>query len=328
MYNKLTDIILENSKTFRERRELSELLETSASQVNNVMLANLYRSAIEKSHVDFGSIPKSEGDITKYEGYKSMSECLGVLMDIDSRNTLKINEIYVVEASINNIINLREYFEKGFKLNKEFIKMQYNLLVASCVEAVSIIISSFVEFIKKVDKVEFKLINSKLYQGSLSIENLKSFNRSIQSGEYIGMLSYMIKGDSENLLGGGTALVTAAVIGGVIAAVMSLREMVFYMYYSRMKLSDYLKTQAMFLEINKQSLEANTNIPAKKKQDILKKQAEVIKKLNQWSDKIRVNSNLTTKEAKKNIENENRGWSLDTIKSQTSSSGLGDYSLL
>src|SRR5699024_2590008 len=121
---------------------------------------------------------------------------------------------------------------------------------------------------------------------------------------------------------------TAAVIGGVIAAVMSLREMVFYMYYSRMKLSDYLKTQAMFLEINKQSLEANTNIPAKKRQDILKKQAEVIKKLNQWSDKIRVNSNLTTKEVKKNIENENRGWSLDTVKSQTTSSGLGDYSLL
>lgn len=328
MYNPLTDILLENSTTFKERRELSELLETSLDKVSNVMLANLYKSAIDKSHVDFGSIPKSAGDITKYEGYKSMSDCLAVLTEIDSKNTLKINEIYVVEAAINNIINFRDYFEKGFKLNKNFVKMQYNLLVASCVEAVSILISSFVEFVKKVDRIEFAVIGSKLYQGSLSIENLKYFNRTVSSGEYVKMLSFMIESDSENLLGGGTVLVSAAVIGGIIAAVMSLREMIFYMYYSRMKLSDYLKTQALFLEINKHALEANTNIPAKKKQDILRKQENVIKKLTTWSDKIRVNNTMTTTTTKKNIENENRGWSLDTIKTQASTQDSSGYTLL
>lgn len=319
MGNPAIDIFLENAKTFKERNSIFALTEAEEVKLSNSMVTKLYTSAINKNHVDFENIPHSKGDLSKYTGYASMVESLNLLRQIATNNNHKIPEIDIVEKAVGNIIAYRDAFEKGFKLNKEFIIMEYNVLVATCVSSVSYLIVSYVEYIKRIDKVEFSIIDSKYGTGYVGIQSLDAFNKSVANGEFSKSIHSIIKtGVNESL----TAVigVGAGIILGSMALVTIIRRMIFQFYYSRMKLSDYLKMQAYFLELNKNNLTANGNTmsPDKKKQ-VMKKQDELIKKLRMYSDKLKVDSTVTSKKAEAEIKKENSGWKFENVKSEVNS---------
>ncbi|NNV04712.1 hypothetical protein, partial [Brevibacillus sp. MCWH] len=119
-------IVLENAKTFSERNEVVELLlENKNPYVSNTLVTNLYKSVLDKSYIDFGNIPESKGDLTKYEGYKNMMEVISIVKELSEKYDTKIPELNIVETTIENIITYRDIFEKGFKMNKSFIILQY-----------------------------------------------------------------------------------------------------------------------------------------------------------------------------------------------------------
>lgn len=319
MGNPAIDIFLENAKTFRERNEIFALTEAEEIKLSNSMVTKLYNSAINKNHVNFEDIPHSKGDLTKYSGYSSMVESLNLLRQISTNNNHKIAEIDIVEKAVGNIVTYRDAFEKGFKLNKEFVIMQYNVLVATCVSSVSYLIVSYVEYIKRVDKVEFSIVDPKYGTGYVGISSLDSFNKSVANGEFGKSINSVIKtGVNESLVA--IVGVGAGIILGSLAVITIIRRMIFQFYYSRMKLSDYLKMQAYFLELNKNNLNANGNrmAPDKKKQ-VMKKQDELIRKLNAYADKLRVDSTMTSKKVDSEIKKENSGWSFNDVKSETNS---------
>ena len=89
------------------------ILEDVNSPVNVKYKEKLYQSVIDKGHIDFGSIPASKGDITKYSGYTNMMEVLNVIMKLgtaEKSNAVKYAKI-VLEAIGNNA-----YLEKGKQL--------------------------------------------------------------------------------------------------------------------------------------------------------------------------------------------------------------------
>ena len=325
--NPILDILNENALTFVDKHKISSLLEAEMPTVNNTMIANLYKSALEKSHIDFEDIPNSAGDITKYNGYKSMMSSIALLKDIANKSNVKISDLDIVETAISNITAYRDVFEKGFKLEKEFIILQYNLLVSACVESVSIIISSYVDYIKRPDKIEFTIIKNNRQSGWLCIQNLEKFNSCVKTGDFSKAVNGVINTGKASLIGVDDIIIPTLIIGGVLLIVPIIRELIFYFYYSRMKLSDYLKQQATFIELNKNTISIST-LPANKKTDILNKQSAVIKQLHSLSDKIKVNHITSENKSMDALHRENKGWTINTINTQSASTDRNDFKLL
>ena len=326
--NPITKILLENCKTFSERRELFSLTEAETLGVNNNMVNKLFQSAVNKSHVDFGDIPKSKGDVTKYSGYKSMVESLDILKNLSLKNSHKIPQIETVQKALDNIVTNRNLFERGFKLNKEYVTLQYNTLVMSCVIATSALIVSYVDYVKRVDRVEFVIINANNTPGELCIENLVKFNKSISSGDFIKVMNGVITSGSEGFTGTGTAI-ASAIIMGAIFGVTFMRDIVFYVYYSRVKIAEYLRVQALFLELNKNNINSQGyNMAADKKEKVLRNQAVLIDDLKKYANMIDVSDRMATSNMKTDIKKENSGWKLDDVKSQNASTDSTGFQLI
>jgi hypothetical protein len=325
--NPAMQILIENAKTFADRNEIRGLMESEIKAVNNTMITNLYKSAIEKSHIDFEDIPNSKGDVTRYSGYKSMVDTLALVKEIASKHNAKIPEIETVEDALNNIIAFRESFDKGFRLDKEFIILQYNTLVYATVEATSILVSSYVDFAKRPDRVEFTIMRDSKRGGYSAIQNLAKFNMAVKKGDYSKVMNAVIKSGKEGLVGVDDMVIPALIIGGVLAIVPAIRELIFGFYYSRMKLSDYLEQQAQLLEINRQSIEAS-QMSAKEKNQIIKKQQAKINDLRRLSDKIKVDRTMSDNKAAVALQSENKNWTIGDVKTQSASMDNNGFQLL
>ena len=82
-----------------------------------------------------------------------------------------------------------------------------------------------------------------------------------------------------------------------------------------MKLSDYCKELALYLEINKTEVKNNKKFTAEEKKSILDKQQKVMDKLLTLSDKLRVQKLNGEKMAEKEVVKKNKEITLDKVKS-------------
>ena len=312
--NYCMNILLENATSYTEKSKIQMLTEAEQAVVNDRMIGNLYQSALKKGNIDFDNIPFSKGDIQKVDGYENMLATLDVLKGLSKKFGIKIPEVEVVENAIVNLRTYRNIFEKGFGLNIEFLKMYYNTLVYACIESTSLILSSYVEFTRTVNNVEFQIKKGKGIYGNICIDNLRKFNESIKSGSFVKFANGLINKDTDNFLGSvaGAAkgVMALAAIGAAIVPVV--RELIYYFYESRMRVSEYLQQQKEFIEMNKFRLEASS-IEAQKRNSILNKQKSVIDKLEKLSDKIKVNQQLSNKNAENKLKQDNKNWNLNTV---------------
>lgn len=316
------DLLLENATSFKEKAEIHALTESEVKQINNSMITNLYKSAMDKGYVNFDEIPDTKGDITKFSGYDNLIGSINLLKELSGRTNIKIKEVAIVETALMNIRTYKGHFERGFALNHGFVKMQYNSLVYACLESTSQLISSYVDFVKRVDRTEFTLIRGKGNAGALCIKNLEHFNESVKKGDFNKVMQHLLQNGRENFLGGSGVLTGAVAITILTASIIPImRELVYYFYHSRMVVSEYLQHQAMFLEMNRVNVESSS-LPAKERNIIIKKQTEYIKKLNKLSEKIKVNGVITNKTANDELKKENKEWTLDNIRQDEANSGF------
>lgn len=327
MANYTKTILLENALSLKEKREIISVMESSeSSRIDNVMISNLYKSALDKSYIDFDNIPESKGNIKNYEGYTSMKETLSLVKNIADVQKVKLPELETVITAVTNLENLAPYYEKGFKLERSFVILNYNTMVLSCVEATSIILSSYVDYVRKINSVEVTILKNKKLNGYLCIDSLSKFNNLVISGELEKILR--AETDGNNLVGTASVAIPMVLIGGLLIVLPMMRELVYYYYNTRMNVSDYLNQQAQFLEFNREVLEANKNIPAKKKNEIIKKQDKIAKDLVKMADKIKVNYTLTETKSSKEAKKEESTWSFGNLNTDSLSTDSQGFKLL
>ena len=344
--NYIADIFLSNATSLTEKREILSLTEAEQNKYDNTMVTKLFDSALKRAHVDYGDIPKSNGDITKYSGYANMVESIEVLKKLQEQNKTKIPELDIVDRAIGNIVANRNLFETGIKLHKDFAIMLYNTLVSDCVIATSALISSYIDYIKRIDTVEFTIINKKTDVGDIQIQSLARFNASVASGEFAKAMNFINKNDNKKIVSedaasilagatalaakiGGIILIPVAIIAGIVVLVQIIRLGVFYFQESKMKLANYLEMQAMFLELNKNNINAQGyNVPASKKKEILAKQQKLIDRLRNISGKLTADLIVSEKRAINSVEKENSGWKFNDVKSELASTDSSGYTLL
>lgn len=342
------DLLLENATTFAERKNINSIVGEAASKIDNLLVDKLYDSVANKSHINFGDIPKSKGDITKYSGYKSMLEVLDAIDGLAKASDATVQETGIIRLAIENIKALKEPFTTGFKLEKRFVQLSYNTLVLGCVDATSGVIAAYINFLKDGNEtvVEIKASKDKPYR--VAINNLDKFNTSVKKGEFAKALNAInkengsvkeasfvdasqvnnfIKGvsiPSSVITGSKVIIAIAAIIGTLVL----IRDLVFYFYKGRSKISQYLEQQAELLKLNKEVVKNNNRFSEKRKDKIIIKQEKAVKRLMKLSELLKVNAIVAEKESREELSRENKGFTLDDLKSISEDEDGGGFELL
>lgn len=301
--------------------------EADQGAILTALTSKLYDNIVSKiDDIDYGEIPSTKGDITKLSNYNKLTECVGLLRDIlkeFKQDTAPIDEI---SKAIANVSVNKDIFTRAFKFNCELPIVMYNNVVLSIISGVSYMIATCIEFMKTPNQDTFQITLDKVAfaktKNNMLYNNLKKFNKTCDSGEFQkGMehiLQHRIKklGEGAALTIGGIAL-TAGTVVGVIAIITHiipiLREMTFFFYYTRMRVSDFFDIQADLLQMNAYNVEHNTTKDDAEKERIVSKQLKIVELFRKISNKISFTGRKAEIEATKDVTRSAKKMKLDDV---------------
>lgn len=303
------------------------VLEDATSPITKRYREKLYQSVVDRSHVDFGDIPKSKGDILKYSGYKTMLDTLNALIGLGQNEKSKelVDYATVVMTTIDNIKKSKNIYAKGFTKNNKYIILDYNLYVYTCVQATTSLISAFVNDIKTDStKMKIELKNTKYSANLFYIDNLRTYNEINKDGKYVKYMNTILQNGTENgILDDVAVLIGAGAIAAISFAIIPLSRKLIYCFKElRRKLSSTLETQAYFLELNKNCIEFNATMDEKKKQKIIQRQQKVRNILLSLSDRIKIDDAKAQQTSNRELERDNKELTIDGIRDEISDSDI------
>ena len=295
------------------RNGMMSLNEDNQSQVMYSLTSKLYDAILEKiDDIDFGTIPMSKGDITKIENFDKITECCSVIENLLEVYKQDKTPILTIMEAIENIKNRREIFERAFKFQVELPMILYSTMVLSIVSSLSFLISSCIEFIKSPSSDSYDIAINKVAlvktKQNLLFENLARFNKCCSSGELDKTMDYIIKSKNNKAFLGIDSLTIASIaIGSAILfnIIPIMRELIYFFYYSRVRISDYFEIQADLLQINAHNIEVVGNPEEKKRAKETKdKQMKIASTFRKIADKISISSKDAQKKSEKDLKAE------------------------
>ncbi|GEM_PF-2250405 len=309
-----------------ESSHIATVLEDANSPITRKYQEKMYKAIINKAHIDFGDIPNSKGIIKNYSGYNTMVDTLNTMKKLAMEDNAKnvINYADIVLKAITNISELSATYQKGFNTKTYYVALEYNTYVYFCVEATTALIYSFVDIMKVPDKklLSLKIKNTDMRADAFYFEQLAKFN-TIQDKmgiNYRKMMEAMCNDQRSNFIGLAEIVGVGAVVSAAMAIIPLTREVIYQVYNVRGKLSNYLETQALFLELNKSTVENNSLMTVDEKKKVLKKQESIYKQLRKYADKLRVSSATSISNSKRELDKENKSLSLDSLQDDVSNS--------
>lgn len=316
---------------------LKEYFDLSHTQTRKVMLAideadqnkileslsgKLYEKIIAKvDDIDYDSIPASKGNIEKIDGYQQLEDSVQVMNDLLIEFKQKTESIDIIVTAIENVKKRTELFEKGFRYNIELPMVTYCTICLSIISSISFLISTCVEFIKTPSQDDFDLVLDKMglnrTKQNLVFRNLEKFNKACSKGQIDSSLDYIIKNNPnvKQLLGVETSVIVGSIaLAGIIFNIIPiLRELLFFFYYSRTRVSDYLDIQADLLQMNAYNIENNNSLDPKKRKEIQEKQLKIVERFRKTSQKIAVTMKTSEVKADKEIVSDNKKYKTDEL---------------
>ena len=331
-YYETVNILMDGSDDGYTFQEVQTILEDANSPVAQKLQEKLFQYVIEKGHIDFGDIAKSAGDIKSYVGYKNMVDTLDVLnkLAIEERSNDVLKYVKVVQDAISNIAALTQTYTKGFRVKSDYVMIEYNSMVYTCVEATSSLLYEFVDYVKRPDMVTFKITlkNTKMRANLFYIEQLVKFNNINDKMliEHRKMLETMCDknkeyiGEAANFIVGMAAIAAIPIIARALLAI--IRGIISVYHKVKGKISDALEMQALFLEMNKSCIEANDSLTIDKKKSILAKQEKLKKIFLHYADKFKVRTSKAIQDSKRELAEQNKTLTIDGLKDEISNSPL------
>ena len=294
---------LKDSRTFDILTSINEADQNKAL-VN--ITSKLYDSIVDKvTDIDFGDIERTKGDFAKLPDYEKIMSTVDILRDLLKEYGQNPYPVSIIDDAIDNVLERTGMFELAFKTNTEFPMIAYNTIVLSIISSVSFMISTSIEYIKNTSDDSFDIIVDKVSMNktkeSILFRNLERFNRTCKNGTFDKAMDHVIKAQSENLIGA-IAFTTGLVIAGIALVILPmLRELVYFFYYSRVRISDYLNMQADLLQMNAYRVERSETRTPEANQNIANKQNKIADTFRKIANKLEVTSKKAEKETDKEI---------------------------
>ena len=307
--------ILRRNCTYAQKVELEAMLTTEATKakVGASILDRLYRQVNSVRRIDFVEIDKSKGDVKKLPFFDDIDKSLTLLEKEAEKQIQK--DVAEVRKAITNLAVLARHFTDGYKLDTDVVILTYESIVMSIVDAVSTLIT----------RTATTVVKTKARTNRISLSILGRFNTAVSKGSVQKMFSQVNNPGSVKEDFGATALATSTIVIAGLAIVPFLREAIFYFYYARMRLSNYLDQIKMYIQINEVEVKNNSNFTEAKKSSIIEKQNKWISTLEDLSDKIRVSQDMGAKAAEKELKKSDSEYTLDNVKTDMSANNGFDF---
>lgn len=295
------------------RKVMLNINEADQNQVLSALTSKLYDHIVDRvDDIDFGDIPSTKGDITKLDRYQKLVDCVTVMRQLLEEYKQDVKPIGIIEKAIENVAQRKELFEKAFRYQVELPMITYSTIVLSIISSTSFLVSTCIEFIKIPSQDEFSVILDKVAltksKSNLLFNNLEKFNTACDKGQIDNCLEVIIKNNMKNL----TGVEVGFVVGGVAMAglllniIPILRELIFFFYYSRTRVSDYFDIQADLLQMNAYNVQSNETMKKSEREKIAKKQIKIAELFRKMSNKIAVNTKESEVKATKDIVQANK----------------------
>ena len=188
-------IHMEAQQFFKENFDYSDrettrfIVEAGNDKVLMALTSKLYEKILEKyEKIDFSTIARSRGDITKIEKYDSLMECITIIQDLVKAYNEDTKPIDIVSDAMANLRSRTNMFKKGFTFGSPVVTMVYNTITLAIVESVSFMIATCVEYIKVPGQETFQMaLDTVSYNNTkqnLLFESLATFNEGCATGEF------------------------------------------------------------------------------------------------------------------------------------------------
>lgn len=170
------------------RKCIIALEDAEQTQLLSALSNALYDKIISKvDDIEFGSIPKSRGDITRVDGFANTMECLDIMRRLVVEYRENPECVDVVLTAVENIKNRRSMFMKAYALNMEIPMVLYNLVTLSIQQSVSFLIAVCIQYIKDPSSDSVRVALDKVAyedaKNGMLFEQLFHFNTACASGE-------------------------------------------------------------------------------------------------------------------------------------------------
>ena len=180
------------------RQYIVSLEEGEQEQLLAALTSDLYDNIVNKvDEIDFGTIPKSRGDIAKVEKFNMTVQSLDIIRKLCIEYKQDPKPVDIITSAIANIKDHKNIFIKGYSLNVELPMLMYNLMTLCTVRATSMIIATCVEYVSNpangtmkqaLDKVAYKQT-----QEDVMFKQLALFNSMCKDGSFVKIMNHVIK---------------------------------------------------------------------------------------------------------------------------------------
>ena len=309
------------------RKAILSMNEAEQNSALTALTSRLYDNIVAKvDDIDYGEIPSTKGDVTKLSNYPKIRDCIDVLRDIlkeYKQDTAPIDEVAV---ALGNIETRKDLFARAFRMDVELPIITYNNIVLSIINSVSYMIATCIEFIKTPNKDNFQItLNKVAYaktKSNLLFNNLKKFNKCCDDRNFDKSMEHIIteyvkvhEGASiaASIVSSSWASPVLAIAGVILMIIPILKELVFYFYYTKMRVSEFFDLQADLLQMNAYNVENNNTVDQKKKEKIVANQLKISGFFRTMANKFAINSKKAEVEATREIEKQNKAIKIDEL---------------
>jgi len=306
--NLMTSVIMENGNAidvlkYKKLNESNKL--ELVKSYGNILLDLIRRKSNEnyKSKFTYEEelIERTRGDIMKLDFLPIIRDSIQIFKNIVNNNPAageKSNYVMIIESTINNLSLHATFFEQSYKENDELTITLYRETVKSLIYYVALMGTTFVTLVKGPNKIYMVDFNPQFNETSIGFEFLHSvlnrFNTLAASGKLNNF--FIASRKYENFA---DIFATGATLAfGVIIVVFLLREMIYFFFYARVKISDYLRYLSTLIEMNKASKNVSKNV--------ISEQNKYITVLNSLADAIDIDVKLSVKSVSNEIKKEKK----------------------
>lgn len=313
----------------------TRLYNLDEAEQNTVLLSltnKLYQMIVAKiDDVEKGDIPKSRGDITRLPKYNQLKECAKTLTSIFEQYKEDTAPIKVIENAIDNLEDNSDVFVQSYMAKVDFGIMIYESVTLAVIGSLSYMIACCIEYVKDPKNDGLTIVMDKTgvakVKEHLLYENLVKFNEACRTNDIENALRPLIKNRTQNLFGvGGLVLVKGLLIAVpvIIALIPLVKDLVYYFFAARQRVSVYFDIQADLLEMNANELKDNPNITTDAdRKSVIRKQLQVARTFRQIADKLAVEAKTAENKADKEIKKDNKKYRIDDVETNPADASDG-----
>ena len=296
------------------RADLYALDEAAQLQVSDEVLNGLMKFITDKyNSIDFSEIERSTGDIRKFKYYAMIQQNLGLLDTIYSPYVDSGAKKYmdVVRASRDVLEHLDARaadYSTLYKSGNGMIQLLYTSLVAGVVYSTGVLISNTIRFVTTEQGTEYEVLYDEIPSTikNVHIKNVLAAAKSIPDFNEL-LNQYSSKQNGKALKESVSAATLAAVALGVVGVIILIprililiREIIYSIYFNRVRVAEMLQVQIDLINTNIESLEAGRGT-----KKVIAKQKKIVEKLEKWKNKVALKVDATNALviAQKNKEN-------------------------